>query len=70
MIALTPLQTKVLDFIKLHIDSRDCAPTLGEINAYFGWGHAAKGHVDSLRQKKQIRIAPNTPRGISIREAV
>jgi len=58
MTTLTPAQSKVLDFMALHIVQRQRPPSRFDICAHFGWtsDNAAECHMVALERKGFISL--------------
>lgn len=64
---LTPVQKRVLEFVKDYTARHGYPPTIREIGTHFGffWS-AARGHLKALERKGLIRLNPSKSRGIEM----
>lgn len=64
---LTPMQGRVLSFIRQHIASHEQAPTRKEISESFGFAsaNAAQDHIRALERKGHITLT-GAARGIRV----
>ena len=65
---LTPRQSEVLDAIVLYKDRTGFPPTILELAGLIGCAspNAAAEHVNALKKKGYISIAPGAARGITV----
>jgi repressor LexA len=63
---LTSRQQEVLDFIKVHLDTQGCPPTLREISGHLGTAGTATAtdHIAALEKKGYLRRREGSSRGI------
>jgi len=65
---LTPAQSRVLDFIRLHMTANGYPPTRAEISKAMGYGspNAAQEHLRAIEKKGYIELKTGISRGIRL----
>lgn len=65
---LTPIQRRVLHYIRSYAKSNGYPPTRQEITNHFGWTgrNGAQQHLELIEKKGYIELTPAISRGIKV----